>query len=71
MSNRRHRRQARRNRVKMAALKAAALNIPDKENRSTPIAQAPPLTPPQREQPQSRKEYWPFWKKFFHRFSLF
>jgi hypothetical protein len=53
----------------MAALKAAALNIPDKENRSTPIAQAPPLTPA--EQPQSRKEYWPFWKKFFHRVSLF
>jgi hypothetical protein len=71
MSNRRHRRQARRNRVKKAALKAAALNIPDKENRSTPIAQAPPLTLPQGEQPQSRKEYWPFWKKFFHRFSLF
>jgi hypothetical protein len=57
--------------VKKAALKAAALNIPDKENRSTPIAQAPPLTLPQGEQPQSRKEYWPFWKKFFHRFSLF
>jgi len=56
----------------MAALKAAALNIPDKDNRSTPRAQAPLLTPPpQGEQPQSRKEYWPFWKKFFHRFSLF
>jgi hypothetical protein len=67
MSNRRHRRQARRNRVKMAALKAAALNVPDKENRSTPIAQSPPLTPPQGEQPQFRKEYWSFCKKFFHR----
>src|SRR6266568_4479377 len=51
MSNRRHRRRARRNRVKMAALKAATLNIPDKENRSTPIAQSPPLTPPEGEQP--------------------
>jgi hypothetical protein len=54
----------------MAALKAAALNIPDKENCSTPIAQAPLLPPPQGEQPQSREEYWPFWKKFFQRFSL-
>jgi hypothetical protein len=53
----------------MAALKAAALNNPDKENRSTPIAQSPPLMPPQGEQPQSRKEYLPFWKKFFDRFS--